>query len=298
MDAKSNSKATPDPKTGSAHWSSERLHADAQRAVGGCLNLIREVSRISAQIEPSQAAERLIKRALFMGYELQSRTQNLVHDLDKLRALNDYMFTDKRFRCVSSVSLPCADSADLFRLETVLSRHVGAPLLIELLYAFLAERIGVALEFADLKPTCFLKWTENGTSRFIDVSRQGALLSTEQLLQTLHDRFRLTTCEPTRLLETYSFEHFITDYLLAVKSATNVAHNPEVLLFLQDTLISYQPSNLQYVGERAILHRRLGNFKSALGDLKRYFAFHDRCKAPPELVFLYDEMLALMSKKN
>jgi hypothetical protein len=56
---------------------------------------------------------------------------------------------------------------------------------------------------------------------------------------------------------------------------------------------------LKFVGERALLHRRLGNFKSSLADLKRYFAFHERAKAPADLVALFDEMMrALESAKS
>jgi regulator of sirC expression with transglutaminase-like and TPR domain len=276
-----------DTTSGNRHWSQERFHADVQRAVGGVVNLLREVSRISHHLEPSIPAEWMLKRVQFFSYELQTLTRDAHTDQDKLGLLNNFFFSAKNFRCT-----PLGE----VRLNRVLAERTGAPQVIELLYAFLAERIGVALDFVDLKPTCFLRWSEGGRSRYIDVTRGGATLSSDELIDTLHTRFSMTTFSNTSLLEVASFESYISDYLVTLKHAIDISHDPETVLFLQDTLIAYQPSNLQLVGERALLHRRLGNFKNAFTDLKRYFSFHDRSRAPIELCRLLDELTELYER--
>lgn len=237
----------------------------------------------------------MVKRVQFLSYELLTLVADTEDVSEKLRILNHYFFTTHRFRCIQDPTR-AEHPADAFRLDRVLGSRSGAPVLLELIYAFLAERIGLILDFVDLKPTCFLRLNENGHSRYIDITRGGTLLTSDELIETLHTRFQMRSFSHGTVLEACTFENFISDYVSFLKLSYDIGHEPEIHLFLQDVLISYQPSNLQLVGERALLHRRLGNFKNALADLKRYFAFHDKSKAPAELTKLYDELVLLLEK--
>lgn len=287
----------------------ERLHADVHRAVGGSLNLIRELSRISYHLDHSLSAEWMIKRIQFFAYELQSRLETELREScgaefysprferERLQVLNEFFFVEKNFRCLSDFSELHHPSAAL-TMNHVLMNRAGTPTVLALIYAFLAERVNVSLEFVDLKPICFLKWCDQGRSRFIDIARGGTHLASDELIDVLHHRFRMTSFSSTSLLETYSFESFISDYITELKKTFLPDAEPELLLYLQNTLVSYQPSNLALLAERAALHRKLGNFKSALADLKRFFAFFEREKAPAELLTLHDELVQLLEKKK
>ena len=278
---------------------SDRLRADVNRAVGGMLNLLREASRISARLDAEVTADWIVKRAQFLGYELQAEIESLGIDKSdeeaRLARLNQFFFKEKQFRCLSDVTR-LADPSLAYRLNSVISSRSGAPMALELLYAYLADAIGIRLDFVDLSPTCFLRWRCGMRSRYIDITRGGSTLTSDELLNTLHSRFQMTDLSTTSCLEDRAFENFIADFVLALKATIDVAYEPEIVLFLQNTLIAYQPSELALVGERAFLHRRLGNFKLALSDLKRYFAFHDRDRAPEDLVRLYDELTKLLEQ--
>ena len=277
----------------SGHFSQDRLRADVHRAVGGSLNLIREISRISEELDADILAEWLVKRALFFSYELQGSIPENASDAEKLSALNRFFFDVKKFRC----------SPGSFVFHRVLMARTGAPLVISFLYSFLAERLGVELDFVDFKPACFLRWNEKDSmgvvvrSRFIDVTKNGALLSSDDVIELLHSRFQTEICHST-LFEEFAFETVLTHYVRELKSSmAEHAHEvPEQMLFLQNTLIAYQPSNIHLLAERAKIHRRLGHFKSALADLKRYFAFNEREKSPPELVKLHDDLVRLLNR--
>ena len=276
----------------------DRQHADAHRAAGGCHNLIREISRISHELEPSVPSDWMVKRSLFFAYELVSRIKGAESERDRLAMLNCFVFEEKRFECIADPTR-LKEPREAYCFSSVLTKRMGAPTVLALIYAFLADRIGVKLEFVDLKPTCFLKWTDqNGRSRFIDISRAGATLSSDELIETLHSRFQMTTLAHSSLLETLSFEAYLTEYLGALRQTLMMLNEPAKLLFIQNTLIAYQPSNLLFLAERAVLYRRLGNFKSALSDLKRFFAFYEREKAPQDLVKLYDELNAWFENFN
>lgn len=274
------------------NWSSDRFGADIRRAVGGTLNLLREVCRISARLDTNASYERILKRTQFLAYEIQSITDLDTTEEERLQVLNRFFFEEKEFRCLPQTETEPTTS---YLLNHVLTRRAGSPIVLALLYAFLAEAIEIKLDFVDLDPTCFLRWNDCGRSRFIDITRKGRTLTNDELLETLQSRFKFVSLSPDTLFETRSFENYVTDYVTALKKTIDPIHEPERMLFLQNTLIAYQPSELPLVGERAFLHRRLGNFKLALADLKRYFAFHDRARAPLDLVHLYDEMLRMLS---
>ena len=283
--------------TQSLHWSKDRLHADVQRAVGGALNLIRELSLVSFHFHPAVEAEWLVKRIKFLSYDLRSLIK-AENEAERLAVLNRFFFETCGFQCVSRDvgSVLSGERAGAFQLHRVLITRKGAPTVVALLYSYLAESIGVTLEFIDLKPSCFLKWSTDGKSRFIDMTRAGSIISKDELIASMHTRFSRPEFSCTTLLDIYSFDSYLCDYLLNLRESLDVSVDPEHLLFLQNLLISYQPSNLHLVGERAVLHRRIGNFKSALADLKRYFAFNDKLNAPVELIRLNDELVQLLDR--
>ncbi len=276
-----------------------RLHADAHRAVGGTLNLIREFSRVSQELDPTTTQDRIVKRLVFLSYDLQMHVAEGASEHERLSVLNRFFFDTHRFKC-SAEPTRLTETCESFRLNRVLADRLGAGSVLSLIYAYLAERIGVRLEFVDLKPASFLKWTEKTSSkprpRYIDMTRSGAILTDDELIETLHTRFKMLSICHANVLEPYAFENYLCDYLHDLKKSLVASGDPEHLLFIQDTLISYQPSNLQLLAERALLHRRIGNFKSALSDLKRYFAFHERSKSPVEFVSLYEELTQLLER--
>ncbi len=298
---KSHDGSTPAQPSSSMHWSQERLGADVHRAVGGCLNLVREVSRLSNELDPEMPTEWMIKRAQFFAYELESILPEELDERDRLAFLNRFFFHTKCFKCLTEMA-HLSRPSDAFRMSRVLAARAGAPLVLALLYAFLAERIGITLEFVDFNPAWFLRWREGGRSRYIDVTRGGATLSSDELIEVLHSRFELstelsTTLSKQNLLEPLTFKHFLIAYISDLKSTlSGYDFEPEKLLFLQNALIAYQPSNLQLLAERAAIYRKIGHFKSALADLKRYFAFHDRDKCTSDLIKLHDEIVTLLDR--
>lgn len=255
--------------------------------------LLNEMSRVSHHLEPETPVEWMLKRVQFFAYELQT----FIGDRDltpaeKLSKLNLFFFEEKKFRCAMEKSV------DALRLNRVLTSRIGMPLVLELLYAYLAEGIGLSVEFFDLKPICFLKWRHDGQAHYIDISRNGVALSNEELIETLHSRFRMTSIPHDCVLEECTVEAFASDYVKSLKEGFDVAIEGETVLYLQNLLIAYQPNNMQLIGERALLFRRLGHFKSALADLKRYFAFHDRARAHEDLVKLHDELMELVEGRG
>jgi regulator of sirC expression with transglutaminase-like and TPR domain len=273
------------------------------------IKTLLEVCRISNHLDPEISAEWMMRRVQFFAYELQASLVPILNvspldDSQKLAHLNQYFFNAKQFRCATDKEL------NHLRLSRVLQTRVGTPMMLELLYAYFAEKIGICLQFVDLRPICLLKWRNGRQTRYIDISRGGALLSSSELIETLQSRFSFNNSSSStfqanqneKLLEDCSEELFTTEYVTHIKNMIDqlgdLRGRSETALFLQNALISYQPDDVRLVGERALIHRRLGNFKSALSDLKRYFAFHDRKRSSPELIRVHDELMQLLEGRE
>lgn len=274
----------------------ERRPTNLYRLVGGPLNLFREMARVNQYLEPAVPAEWIIKRIQFYSYELQSRLQSNQTERDRLALLNHFFFEEKKFIC-SPKGRHSDNPQSLLSLAKVFNKRTGSPSILALLYSYLAERVDVPLSLVNLKPTCLLKWNDGGRSRFIDMNRNGVTISSDELIELLHSRFQMTSVVSTSLLEDITFDTFITDYLVSLRATFDPALDLNQILFLQDTLIEYLPSQIQLLAERAQMHQSLGNTKLALNDLKRFFSFCEKDKAPQEIVALYEELL-LMYERN
>ncbi len=259
--------------------------------------MLQEMSTVSAQLEPSIHRDWVVKRVQFLAYELRSQTPAHSTPGESCEILNRYFFGEKGFSAVSRLQ-DVPDASPALLLHRVLTARAGAPAVLSLIYSFLACQIGLRLEFVDLRPTCFLKFIDKGVSRFIDLTRDGRVLSSDDLLESLHTRFHLDTVPRSALLDHVPSERFMTDYLLSLKVAYVRRGEPDALLLIQNALMAHQPASLQLLGERALLHRRLGNLKNALADLKRYFSFNDRERAPDEFTRAYDELVATLERAD
>lgn len=346
-----------------------RMHANVQRMVGGVSGLVREICRINSSLEQITTAPlandleakaqaksvasdgaRVFKRALFMAYELEHRLSatdpsaaeapTMIGAANspraKLAELNRYFFVELGFT-VGNLPERSQHSLAPLNLERVMIERTGAAATVALLYGFLAERIGISLEFVKIAPQIYLRFndleqdattedaTEDtvedsaedaiappirrrasqtfnqnksfGVARFIDLSRGGKVLGSHELIEIVQSKFAANDARHD-LLGSHSFESFVVQYLEQAKSQLCFHHEAEKLLFLQNNLIAYQPSAIQLLAERALISRRLGLRREALRDLKRYFTFFDKASAPSELVTLFDELNSRVQTKK
>ena len=300
-DSSSGATVRTDEAHDGSRWPDANFESDA---TGEAARLVRELTRISQELDPRVSADWTLRRLMFFAYELQTRVAPDASEKEKLAILNDFFFIEKKFKRIPELN-DLGDPSDAYRIGSVLATRRGSATVLAVVYAFLAERVGISLGFVDLKPASFLKWNKlsHGKEKiracYIDITRFGAILSDEELIETLHTRFQIHSVCHASVLEAYIFETYICDYLRDLKRSLAASHcDPEQLLFVHSALISYQPNNLQLLAERALLHRRIGNFKSALADLKRFFAFHERDQAPAEFVSLYEELVELLERNS
>jgi regulator of sirC expression with transglutaminase-like and TPR domain len=288
------------PKTASAPGD-----ATPGRFARGFSQVLRDAASVCAEVDPSTRHEWIVKRMQFFAYDVASLIPSDEPIRERLARLNFWFFGQKRFQAIAVNS----SLLERVTLHTVLAKRVGSPLSIGLLYAYLAQHAGIDLEFANARPAGYLKFFERGFWRYVDLMREGKILEGDELLELLQSRFRgrvsgwraaaglgASGAASDDLLETVPHERIVIDYLESLRAALRGRESAEPLLVVQNWLLALQPANFQELGERAILHLRLGHHKSALSDLKRYFSFMSRDRAPAELLRAFDELSALFAK--
>ena len=259
--------------------------------------MLKEMSNLGAQLDPGIGPDWVIKRVQFMAYDLRTHTPVEATPHELCETLNNYFFKQKGFHAIAKFQEQ-KDPLPSLLLHRVLSARSGAPVVLSLIYSFLGAQIGLKLEFVDLRPTCFLKFVVDGVSYYVDMNGEGRVLTSADLLDSLHSRFHLKAIPSEALLEPVSLERYMSEYLNNLKVEYVRRANLDALLLIQNALMAHQPSSLQLLAERALLYRRLGHFKQALADLKRYFSFHDKESAPSEVLSVYNELTELVERQK
>ena len=256
--------------------------------------LINEICEICTRVEPDVKASSVMRRLQFLGYELTAMVGQHDSTPQKLDTLNRFFFDVKDFSVPQEPNF--FDPLSIHLLNRVLNSRIGSSRTLAMVYRYLGEQIGLKFEFVDLQPHCYLKHVENGISKFVDFSRRGQSLTSDELLETLQSRAK-SQIELASLCESVGADHFVVEYLMVLKSAYQERSNVEPLLMVQNWILEYQPSNMMIIGERAVLLNHLGHYRNAFADLKRYFSFADRNSAPKELVVLFEDLTRKFTPK-
>jgi regulator of sirC expression with transglutaminase-like and TPR domain len=252
--------------------------------------ITRHIGLVNKNLEPDTNIANLIRRLQFLCYELRSQISENETPENKLKILNEFFFSNKKFSCIASHEVDNAPYQSLL-LEKALINRSGSPLIITFIYNSLAQHIGLPLYFIDLEPKCFLKYVGDSTTIYIDLSRGGKFLTAEELLENMRRRLKDDKISISQVCETLSPLQFLVSYLSSLKAYMNRHSKLEQLLIIQNSLLDLLPQNLHLLGERALLFYKLKLPRNAILDLKRYFSFQPRERAPQELVRIYDELI-------
>lgn len=202
-----------------------------------------------------------------------------------LRNLSNFLFKQKKF--IAKLSSENPD--DLF-FEKIFAQREGHVHAIAIIYGILAESMGLNLNHVHLHPLGLLKFTHLDQTFFIDLTQNGELLSSQQVLERMHQS--VASENPAlRLLEYMTGKQCFLEYLQLLKCALQKNGQLESLLLVLNQIQLYQPSNLNTLVERAFVFKGLGQNKNALADVKRYLSFADARNVPEAVLDLHRTLM-------
>jgi len=154
-------------------------------------------------------------------------------------------------------------------LDRVVERRRGIPITLSLVYMEVAERVGLRCDGVGFPGHFLVRCGEPSQNLYIDPFHGGSRVSREALLARLAGA-DLGGASPESFLAGVTRRQIVQRMLNNLHALFRERRDLERWLATVELLLRLEPWNGQLVGERGMLHYRLGAPERALVDLERY----------------------------
>lgn len=253
------------------------------------LNLAEAALLMVADDYPGMDVGRYLRHIDNLASEVRDRLPPSATFEDTVVALNEFLFDEQGF---SGNTDDYYDPRNSF-LNEVLDRKLGIPITLSILYMEVGRRIGLSLQGISF-PGHFLVKTETDEGDIVlDPFLGGAVLSEEDLVQRLRDRFgeeNAPSAPLAPLLQTAGKKEILLRVLRNLKAIYINNQNYQKALTTLDRILMIAPDRAEEVRERGQLYERLECFGPALTDFRRYMSLNP---ADPEAGDLHRRIVEL-----
>lgn len=154
-------------------------------------------------------------------------------------------------------------------LDCVLTRRTGLPIALSLVYMEIAQRVGLRCDGIGYPGHFFVRCGDPEQPIYVDPFNQGVRLDREELLARLRN-VPLGGAQPESFLAGVTRRQILQRMLTNLHAIFRDRRDLECWIATVDLLLVLEPWNAALVGERGMLHYRLGRPDAALTDLERY----------------------------
>ena len=156
-------------------------------------------------------------------------------------------------------------------LNEVLSRRLGIPISLSLLYVEVGKRLGVPLVGVGM-PGHFLVRHRDVDDLFIDPFHGGVLLSERECQQRLQKVTQDEVQWDSSYVATVTKREFLARMLRNLKGVSLAGQDYLRALTIIDWMLTVQPEGKHELRDRGVVHYQLGNYSEALNDLRSFLA--------------------------
>jgi regulator of sirC expression with transglutaminase-like and TPR domain len=186
-------------------------------------------------------------------------TQSLVN------AINHELFEVRGFH---GNSTSYNDPANSY-LDRVVERRTGLPITLSLVYMEVAERVGLRCDGVGYPGHFLVRCGEPEEGVYVDPFHQGTRLDREELVARLRGQ-DLGGAQPESFLAACTRRQILQRMIRNLHLVFREQRDVERWMATVEFALCLEPWNAALVGERGMLHYRLGDHKAAVTDLKRY----------------------------
>ena len=154
-------------------------------------------------------------------------------------------------------------------LDAVVKRRVGLPISLSLVYMEVAQRVGLVCEGVGYPGHFIVRCGGEAESIYVDPFHQGARLDREELLAGLRS-YGLKGTRPETFLTAVTRRQMLQRMLTNLHHVFRGRRDIERWRSTVDLLLCIEPWNASLIGERGMLHYRLGSTGAAQQDLETY----------------------------
>ncbi len=252
---------------------------------------------IAQEHYPDLDVARYLARLDTMGAVLRARLSEEAGDVERIRALNRFLFEEQGFGPNAS---DFADPRNSF-LNEVLERRVGIPITLSIVYIEVGRRIGLALDGLSFPQHFLVRCALADGAAVLDPFLGGASLSIDELqrrLGALRLGHRPSRAEVSALLTAASRREILARMLRNLKAVYLEAERFGDALVAVDRIVMLTPTAATELRDRGWLYHRLDCFGAALADYRRYLELAPLAADADEVRSRVVELQILASRLN
>ena len=247
-------------------------------------SIIPFVVDIHSLLDPQ--AHQCLRKINFMSYEVAAQGKNY-GELDRLHLLNDYFFNTQGFQISEE------ENHRLWSVHHVIDERRGAPLPVALIYLHLAAYIDLPFYLIQLQGFRIIKWVLGKHSKYINLASRGALLDEKQILDILNESTREKTGPFYTQLEIIPTKVLLMYYVQSLIELFKAEGQEAGYKTMLDVVLKISPSNLNFLGQRALLLKKMRLYREAMVDFKKYFSFVGLENAPQDIKMSFYELKSI-----
>jgi regulator of sirC expression with transglutaminase-like and TPR domain len=174
-------------------------------------------------------------------------------------------------------------------LDLVVERRVGIPITLSLVYMEVAQRIGLQCDGIGYPGHFFVRYGGAHHPVYVDPFQQGARIDRAELLARLRS-FKIGTANPETFLAAVTRRQVLQRMLNNLHATFRDRRDLGRWYAVLELQLRLEPWNASLVGERGMLHYRLGRLEEAFQDLETYVSTGDRPETSPGAIRLLDQL--------
>lgn len=272
--------------------SRQRLYQELQQAPDQ-INLARAALYIAQEEYPYLDVASYLTQLDTMAAALRRRLPTQSYPLKIIAAVNQYLFEELEFR---------GNQADYYNpcnsfLNDVLTRRLGIPISLSLIYLELAGRVGFPMAGVGMPGHFLLRPTLEDMAIFVDPFHRGEIL----FEQDCRDRCRQLFGEAIQLrplhLQPISPQAWIVRMLANLKMIYLQQRQMDKTLAAIDRILLICPEAVSEWRDRGLIYYQQGDLKRAHGDLQRYLQNHPEATDGFEIRQVIDQIERLQTDR-
>jgi regulator of sirC expression with transglutaminase-like and TPR domain len=179
-------------------------------------------------------------------------------------------------------------------LDQVVTRRLGIPITLSLVYMEVAQRIGLQCDGVGYPGHFIVRYGDAGAGVFVDPAQQGARIDRAELLARLRGhRTGPGQPSPESLLCAVTRRQILQRMLNNLRMTFRERRDLPRWRDVVELSHRLEPWNAALVGERGMLNYRLGRLEEALADLEAYVSAGDKPEVSPGAIRLLDQLRLL-----
>ena len=181
-----------------------------------------------------------------------------------------------------------ADPANSY-LDQVVERRAGIPITLSLVYMEVAQRIGLQCDGIGYPGHFIVRYGGPQDPVYVDPFQQGARIDCAELLARLRS-LKIGSANPETFLAAVTRRQVLQRMLNNLHAIFRDRRDLDRWYAVLELQLRLEPWNAALVGERGMLHYRLGRVDEAFRDLEAYVSSGDRLETSTGAIRLLDQL--------